>query len=248
MIETTQQIKVGNYEIDVIRKDIKNLHLSVHPPTGRIRIASPLRVSDEAVRLFAISKIGWIRKNQKKLAAQPRQAQRQYIYRETHYFQGQAYLLNLVPTKGAAKVALKNHNQLYLHIKENATREQKEQAMDAWYRAELKQLIPDLIAKWETRMNVQVEEWGVKKMQTHWGTCNIEDRRIWLNLELAKKSTACLEYIIVHEMTHLLERHHNANFLHYMNRFLPNWKALREELNGGVLGFVEWSNPKNHNF
>ena len=240
MIETTHQIKVGNYEIDVIRKDIKNLHLSVHPPTGRIRIATPLTVSEEAVRLFAISKIAWIRKNRRKLAAQPRQSQRQYIYRETHYFQGQAYLLSLVPTTGTPKVTLKTPNQLYLHIKENATRAQKEQAMEAWYRTELKKIIPDLIEKWETRMNVHVQEWGVKKMQTNWGTCNIEDRRIWLNLELAKKSIPCLEYIIVHEMTHLLERHHNKHFLFYMDTFLPNWTALREELNSGVLGFVDW--------
>lgn len=240
MTETTQQINVGKYEIEVVRKDIKNLHLSVHPPTGRIRIATPLKVSDEAVRLFAVSKIAWIKKNQQKLAAQPRQSQRQYLYRETHYFLGQAYLLNLVPHKGPAKVILNNHQEINLYIKETATREQKEQAMEAWYRAELKKHIPELIAKWEGRMQVQVADWGVKKMRTNWGTCNIADRRIWLNLELAKKSMQCLEYVVVHEMTHLLERHHNKNFLYYMDGFLPNWEMIREELNSGLLGFVEW--------
>jgi len=237
---TTQQIKVGNYEIDVIRKNIKNLHLSVHPPTGRVRIASPLHINDEAIRLFAVSKIGWIKKNQQKLAAQPRQSQRRYIYRETHYFLGRAYLLNIIDHKGAAKVELHNHDQLNLYVKPSATRDQKERVMEEWYRAELKQLLPDLLTKWQARMNLQINDWGIKKMRTNWGTCNIQERRIWLNLELAKKSIPCIEYIIVHELTHLLERHHNANFVHYMDTYLPNWKTLRAELNSGVLGFVEW--------
>lgn len=240
MTETTNQIKVGDYEIDVIRKDIKNLHLSVHPPTGRIRIATPLRIDDEAVRMFAITKMAWIKKNKDKLEAQARQSQRQYVYRETHYFQGRAYLLNLVPHTGAAKVMLHNHEEIHLYIKENASREQKETAMNEWYRTELKKLIPELLQKWETKMGVQVKDWGVQKMRTKWGTCNIEEARILLNLELAKKSIQCLEYIIVHEMTHLLERHHNANFLFYMDRHLPNWKVLREELNAGMLGYVDW--------
>ena len=240
MTDTIHQITVGDLAIDVIRKDIKNMHLSVHPPTGRIRIAAPLRIDDEAVRMFVITKMGWIKRNQAKLDEQPRQAQRKYLYRETHYFLGEPYLLNLIPHKGAAKVTLDNHTDLNLHIKETATREQKERVMEEWYRTELKKLIPDLIAKWETKMNVKVNEWGVKKMRTNWGTCNIKEQRIWLNLELSKKPVHCLEYIIVHEMTHLLERHHNQNFLFYMDQFLPNWKMVREELNRGMLGYVDW--------
>ncbi len=235
MTEAVYKIKVGDMEIDVVKKDIKHLHLAVYPPTGRIRIASPLRIDDEAIRLFALSKMSWIKKNQARLVAQPRQSPRQYLDRETHYFQGRAYLLKVIARKGAAEVTLANHSELILYIREGASLAQKEKAMLAWYRKALKLQIPDLIEKWEAKLGVQLDDWGIKKMKTKWGTCNIEARRIWLNLELAKHSVRCLEYVILHEMVHLLERHHNKNFRFYMDKYLPDWRAVRAELNAGII-------------
>lgn len=234
------QIEVANIEIDVVRKDIKNLHLAVYPPNGRVRIASPLRIDDEAVRLFAISKLSWIKKHQAKFLQQEREKKREFVNGESHYFQGRRYLLNLVPTTGNSKVKIRNGSQLDLYVKKEVFTEQKEKVMNNWYRKELKKLIPDLITKWEQKLGVQVSNWGVKKMRTKWGTCNIEARRIWINLELAKKSKNCLEYIIVHEMVHLLERYHNDRFISHMNHFLPHWRLLRDELNKAPLSHLDW--------
>lgn len=240
MIETTHQMQVADIEIDVIRKDIKNLHLSVHPPTGRIRIATPLRVSDEAVRMYALTKMSWIHKHIKKHQSQARQARREYVYRETHYFQGRQYLLNIIPHSGAPYVTLESHDQLFLHVKQNATREQKEKAMNAWYRSELKKIVPAIINKWEEKMNLKVESFSIIKMIRRWGTCSTEKRTIRLNLELAKTPVNCLEYVIVHEMIHFLERRHNDNFVAYLDKYLPTWRLLRDELNEQVLAYVDW--------
>ena len=234
------QIEVANIQIDIVRKDIKNLHLAVYPPNGRVRIASPLRIDDESVRLFAISKLSWIKRYRAKFQAQEREAKRDYVNGESHYYQGQRYLLNVQPTEGKAIVRLRNANQLDLVVKEGATTAQKESVMIDWYRTYLKSQIPSLIAKWEATLGVTVQDWGVKQMKTKWGTCNIEASRIWVNLELAKKSRNCLEYILVHEMVHLLERHHNDRFVAYMDHFLPNWRLLRDELNRAPLSHVEW--------
>lgn len=234
------EIEVANINIEVVRKDIKNLHLAVYPPDGRVRIASPLRIDDESVRLFAISKLSWIKRHQHKFRAQEREPLRDYINGESHYYQGQRYLLNLLTTNGNPKVHIRNANHIDLYVKEGASREEKERTMINWYRKQLKSQIPDLIAKWEPLMNVKVRNWGVKRMRTKWGTCNIEDGRIWINLELAKKSRNCLEYILVHEMVHLLERHHNDRFIAYMDRFLPNWRLLRDELNRAPLSHIDW--------
>jgi len=234
------QIEVANIEIDVVRKDIKNLHLAVYPPNGRVRIASPLRIDDEAVRLFAISKLSWIKKHQAKFLQQEREKKREYVNGESHYFQGRRYLLNLVPSTSNPKVKIRNGSQLDLYVKKDASTEHKEKIMTHWYRKELKSQIPGLIAKWEQKIGVQVKDWGVKKMRTKWGVCNIEAGRIWINLELAKKSKNCLEYIIVHEMVHLLERHHNDRFISHMNRLLPHWRLLRDELNKAPLSHVDW--------
>lgn len=234
------QIEVANIQIEVVRKDIKNLHLAVYPPDGRVRVASPLRIDDESVRLFAISKLPWIKRHQAKFLEQEREAKRDYVNGESHYFQGRRYLLNVHETKSNPVVKLRNANQLDLFVKEGSTTEQKESVMISWYRQNLKSQIPNLIAKWEATLGVKIHGWGVKRMKTKWGTCNIEVGRIWVNLELAKKSPNCLEYILVHEMVHLLERHHNDRFIAHMNHFLPNWRLLRDELNRAPLSHVDW--------
>ncbi len=231
---------VSDLIVDVVRKDIKNLHLGVYPPDGRVRVAAPLRIDDEAVRLAVISRLGWIRRQQRKFADQERQSAREYISGESHYFQGNRYLLEVIYQEGKPSVVIANNTHLHLIVPPGSDRVQRERALLGWYRKHLRAAIPPLIAKWESVMSVQVAEWGIKQMKTKWGTCNIEARRIWLNLELIKKPTRCLEYIVVHEMVHLLERHHNERFTTYMDRFLPAWRFLRDELNHDPLGHQEW--------
>lgn len=231
----------SNISVDVVRKDIKNMHLAVYPPTGRVRIAAPLNVNDEAVRLFAISKIAWIRKHQRNFVAQDRQSPREYKQRESHNFQGKRYLLRITEQEAPARVELKTKTYIDLFVRPNSTTEQKQIALNEWYRAELKKLIPELLDKWENKIGVKVSAWQVKQMKTKWGTCNIEEKRIWVNLELAKKPIHCLEYIIVHEMLHLLERHHNERFMALMDKYIPQWKFYKEELNRLPVSHGEWS-------
>jgi predicted metal-dependent hydrolase len=236
-----EQLKLGSVSIDLVRKDIKNLHLGVYPPTGRVRLAVPLNVDYETARLFAISKMAWIRRHQRNFLKQERTAPREYKERESHYFQGRRYLLRIKETAGAGYVDLKGKTYLDLYVKSDATPDYRQNVINDWYRAELRKIIPELIAHWEKKMSVVVNDWGIKQMKTKWGSCNIEAKRIWLNLELAKKPVHCLEYIIVHEMVHLLERHHNANFKSLMDHYLPKWKHLKEELNRIPVSHADWS-------
>jgi predicted metal-dependent hydrolase len=236
-----EQITINDIVIDVVRKNIKNVHLAVYPPTGRVRIAAPLTMNEDAIRLFAISKLAWIKRNQRKFEEQERIPPREYKQRESHYFQGKRYLLNIVETDQSPKVVLKNKKFIELHIKPNTSTAKRHEILTEWYRSELKKSIPPLIEKWEKILNVKVNEWYVKQMKTKWGSCNIEKKRIWLNLELAKKPEHCLEYIIVHEMVHLLERHHNDRFLYFMDTYLPNWRQLKDELNKLPVSHADWS-------
>ena len=231
---------IGNLEIEVVRKDIKNLHLGVYPPEGRVRIAAPLRVNDEAVRLFAISKLSWIKRQQAKFEKQRRQSERDYVSGESHYFKGRRYLLNVVYQQSAPKVVVRNKTHIDLYVREGCDREGREQVMLRWYRRQLKKELPGLIAKWQDITGVGVQDWGIRLMKTKWGTCNVEAGRIWLNLELVKKPPRCLEYIVVHELVHLLERRHNERFVAYMDEYLPQWRACRDELNEGILGHTKW--------
>jgi len=225
------KITVGNIEIDLIRKNIKNIHLSVYPPEGRVRLAVPERMNDEAVRLFAVSKLAWITKQRKKFSEQDRQTVREFVSGESHYYFGTRYLLNVVETTGKQHIELRGNKYIDLYVRPESTVEKREKIMYDWYRQSLKKIIPAYIKKWEEIMRVTVNDWGVKLMKTKWGTCNVKDKRIWINLELAKKNPRCLEYIIVHEMVHLLERHHNEKYKAYMDKFLPNWKSIKDELN-----------------
>ncbi len=235
------QITLGNISIDVVRKDIKNLHLGVYPPNGRVRIASPLKIDDEAVRLFAISKMAWIKKHQLKFEAQQRQSKRQFVSGESHNYKGNRYLLNVIYHDAGPKVEIRNKTYIDLYIRVGSTLEQREKVLIEWYRRQLKDQIPPLIDKWQKIIGVEVSDWGIKKMKTKWGTCTIEKRRIWLNLELAKKSEHCLEYIIVHEMVHLMERNHSERFVAYMDKFIPQWHFYKDELNRSMLSHENWS-------
>jgi predicted metal-dependent hydrolase len=234
------QITVGDLVVDVVRKDIKNMHLAVYPPDGRVRVSTPLQVNDEAVRLAVLTKLAWIRRQQATFAAQARQSAREYVYRESHYYWGQRYLLNVAYHDAPPQVAVQNKTTLDLFVRPGSDRAKRAQVLQEWYRAQLKAAIPPLIAKWEPLIGVHVADWRVKRMKTKWGTCTIAARRIWLNLELVKKPPRCLEYIIVHEMVHLLERHHNARFVAYMDQFLPQWRHLRDLLNQAPLAHETW--------
>lgn len=235
------QIEISDFTIDVVRKNIKNMHLAVYPPTGRIRIAAPLNIDDDAVKLFAISKLAWIKRNQRNFKQQDRQSARSYIQRESHYFQGRRYLLRVTEHDAPPFVEIKSKTYIDLYIRPETTIAKRNEIMNEWYRTELKKQIPEIIKTWETKLGLEIDDWQVKLMKTKWGTCNIEKRKIWLNLELAKKPIYCLEYIIVHEMLHLLERHHNDKFLNYMNTYLPKWKQIKSELNKLPVSHADWN-------
>ncbi len=230
------QITVSELVVDVVRKNIKNLHLAVYPPDGRIRIATPLNIDDESVRLFVISKLGWIKKHQANFQAQERQSKREFVSGESHYFQGKRYLLNVIYCPGHPKIEIRNNTYIDLYVKANSDEKQRKKVMMSWYRLQMKEEIPFLITKWEEKMGVKVNDWGIKLMRTKWGTCNIEAKRIWLNLELAKKEKHCLEYVVVHEIVHLLERNHGERFVALMTKFMPNWQFYKDELNRSPLG------------
>ena len=234
-------IVVSNISVDVVRKNIKNLHLAVYPPNGRVRVAVPLRMNDDAVRLAIISRLAWIKRHQTKFAGQERQSAREFVTGESHYFQGGRYRLNVVYRNGAPKVFIRNNTTIDLFVREGSDRSQRQRVLTEWYRRQLKEQVPSLIDKWQPVVNVSVAEWGVKQMKTRWGTCNSKAHRIWLNLELAKKPVHCLEYIIVHEMLHLLERNHSDRFKALMDRFMPLWRSYREELNQTPLAHESWS-------
>jgi len=233
------QLKLGEIDVDVVFKDIRNIHLSVYPPDGRVHISAPQRMKLDNIRVFALDKIAWIRDQQQKMRGQERETPREFITGESHYLWGRRYLLEVVERHGAHQIVQKHHS-LLMYVCPGTTKENRELLMGRWYRVELKNRIPELLAKWEPIIGRQAAEWGVKRMKTKWGSCNTDAARIWLNLELAKKSPECLEYILVHEMVHLLERCHNDRFRAYMDRFLPQWRHCRDTLNGSPLGHEDW--------
>lgn len=234
------RITVSGLPVEIVRKAIKNLHLGVYPPNGRVRVAAPERVHDEAVRLAVISRLAWIMRQRRRFHSQERQPSREYVSRESHYFLGRRYLLHVVEGDGPPQVSRISNKVLLVQVPKGANRHKREQILLAWYRNSLKALIPPLIDKWEGKMGVKVESWGVRRMKTKWGSCNAPAHRIWLNLELAKKPIRCLEYILIHEMVHLTERHHNDRFTRLMDQFMPNWRARRDELNHAPLAHETW--------
>jgi len=206
-----------------------------------VRVAAPLAVSDDAVRLAVIGKLGWIKRQRARFEAQPRQSEREMVSGESHYLWGRRYRLRVTEQPGPPRIVLRNKSTLELHVQPEASAERRERVLQRWYRQQLKVLIPPLLEKWQPVLGVQVVEWRIKKMKTKWGACNVEARRIWLNLELVKKPVQCLEYLVVHELVHLLERHHNDRFMAIMDKSLPQWRLHRHELNAAPLAHETWS-------
>ena len=224
------QVQLGDIAVDVVKKDIKNVHLSVYPPSGRVRISAPSRMSLDTIRVFAISKLDWIKQQQKKLREQERETPREYLDRESHYVWGKRHLLKVIESNSASEVVL-NRNILLLRVRPGSSEEKKRAALEEWYRDQLKAAVPPLIAKWELLLGIKVKRFFVQRMKTKWGSCSHGAGSIRLNTELVKKPPECLEYIVVHEMLHLLAPTHNSRFIALMDRFMPKWQFQRQELN-----------------
>ncbi len=222
---------IDNLTIEVIYKKMKNIRLSVRYPAGDIRVAVPMRTTESKIRSFVLSKIDWIKKHQDNFKKQPIPSPKIYANNESHDFQGKTYLLNVIEGKITPKIEIKDENYINLYVKPNTSIAKKVLLMQKWYRETMKNEMVKLIEKWEKIIGVKTNEYQIKKMKTKWGTCNIREKRIWLNLELIKRPIECLEMVLVHELVHLLERYHNDRFYGFMDKFLPDWKQTDKILN-----------------
>lgn len=234
-----QQIKLGDIDAEVVLKDIKNVHLSVYPPAGRVRISAPARMSLDTIRVFAISKLPWIRQQQKKLREQERETPREYLDRESHFVWGRRCLLEVVASEEPSGVLLR-HRRMVLAVRPGTKRAERDAVLAQWYREEVKAHALDLVAKWEPILGVKVRSVFVQQMKTRWGSCNAGARTIRLNTELAKKPKECLDYIVLHEMVHLLEPKHGERFVALMERFMPKWEFIRQKLNRLPVRHADW--------
>jgi len=236
----SNNLVVSGIPVQVVRKNIQNLHLSVCPPDGHVRVAVPSHMTDDNVRLAVISRLSWIRKQQANFEAQPRQSECEMVTGESHYLFGQRYRLEVIERRGRHEIIIKNNSTLQLFVNPGTSTQNRALVLNEWYRDQLKAQIPDLLSRWQSKIGKQIADWGIKRMKTKWGSCNIAQRRIWLNLELAKKPIECLEYVLVHELVHLLERHHNDRFKTYMDKYLPQWQRCRDILKREPLGSENW--------
>jgi predicted metal-dependent hydrolase len=234
-------LTISGLKVDVARKDIRNLHLGVYPPNGRVRVAAPLQVSDDAVRLAVIGKLAWIRRQRQKFAQQPRQTEREAVTGESHYVFGRRYRMSVHEGAARQQVVLRTKTKMELHIRTGATTEQRLRVLDRWYRTQLRQALEPLLHEWQPTVGVTLTFWGVKRMKTKWGTCITQTGRIWFNSELAKKPVRCIEYIVVHELVHLLEPTHSPRFVELMDHFLPDWRSRRDQLNSSPLANESWT-------
>lgn len=241
MSTDTTTIHVRGFVVEVVRKDIKNLHLGVYPPAGRVRVAAPFAVSDDAVRVAVIGKLGWIRRQRERFEKQDRQSAREVETGESHYVFGRRYLLTVVPSTDRPQVVLRTKTKMDLHVPRRTSRADRALILDQWYRAELRKVAAPLLKEWGSTVGVDLGFWGIKRMKTKWGSCNSESARIWLNSELAKKPVECLEYIIVHELVHLVEPKHGDRFVTLMDKYLPDWRQRRDRLNSSPLAHETWT-------
>ncbi len=233
-------MQVGSLDIALQRKAIKNLHIKVIPPDGLIQVSAPNHLSDTAIRIAIVQRIPWIKRQQKDFANQPRQSARDMVSGESHYLWGQRYRLEVIERHGKHEVKLKGNSKLQLFVSAGTSKARSEKLVVEWYRSQLKNRLAAILENWQKKIGVQVDDWTVRKMRTKWGSCNPQTKRININLELAKKPPECLEYILVHELVHLLERHHNERFVSLMDGYLPNWRLHRDLLKKLPLGHDDW--------
>ncbi len=235
MNTNVQTLILANNEVTISFKDIKNIHLSVYPPFGEVRVAAPLQTNLDSLRAYLSSKIGWIKKQQTKFLNQERLSPREFLTKESHYLRGQRYLLEIVTTAQKPQVLIK-HETIQIFAKPNSSKQTKAQILEKWQRAELKKDVEKLLVKWQKILELEINSFTIRKMKTKWGSCSIENKIININLELIKKPVEYLEYVVVHELVHLIERKHNATFVAYLDKYLPNWQASKKELNQFILG------------
>jgi hypothetical protein len=233
-------LTVRGIDIDVIYKNIKHLHIGVYPPLGRVRVAAPDRLDDEQVRLAVIQRLPWIKQQREQFRNAERQSEREMVTGESHYVWGIRRRMKVVERPGRAHFEL-DGDRLLLYVPENTPAERRRKLLERWYREQLRRAVPPLIAKWEPIMEVSVPRWNIKRMKTKWGSCNRKTGNLWFNVELAKKHPDCLEYIVVHEMTHHLEHDHGARFTKLMDRFMPHWRGIRDQLNDAPLAAEQWT-------
>ena len=224
-------INVSDISAEVEWKEIKNVHLTIYPPNARIHVSAPLAMTEEAVRLFLITKQSWIRKQVSLVLDQNRQTPREYVSGENHYFKGHRYRLKVVYHNAPPKVEIQGNEYIVLFVREGTTEERRAEILREWYRFEFKSILSVLIAKWEETLGVKVNKWEVKQMKTLWGSCNHRTHNVIFNLELIKKPLHCIEYIVVHELLHIKVRLHNEEYTSLLNRYFPNWKQLKDVLN-----------------
>jgi predicted metal-dependent hydrolase len=239
MSTASAYLTVRGIDVDVIYKDIKNLHIGVYPPLGRVRVAAPERLDDEQVRLAVIQRLSWIKRQRDQLQSAPRQTEREMVTGESHYVWDIRRRLKVIERPGRAHIEV-DGDRLVLYALADSSAEDRRLVLDRWYRQQLRQAIPDLITAWEAKLEVSVPKWTIRRMKTKWGSCNRETRHLWFNVELAKKHPDCLEYIVVHEMTHYFERAHGESFARLMDKYLPDWRSRREQLNGSPLAEETW--------
>lgn len=240
-MSTNSYLQLGSIQVLVVRKPIKNLHLSILPPAGRVRVTSPQKMKDDAIRTLLASRLPWIKKQRSKFIAQERQTKRNYVSGESHYFLGKRYRLELLHKPEAPSVILKGKTKIILQVRPKSSITKRQEVMTKWYREQLRTVIEDLIVKWQKKIGVKTSGWGIKQMKTRWGTCNHKTARVLMNLELAKKPIVCIEYVLVHELLHILEKKHDERFVKLMTKHLPKWRSTKEELNRFILSYDEWS-------
>ena len=239
MSTTSAYLTVAGINVDVVYKDIKNLHIAVYPPVGRVRVAAPTSLDDDAVRLAVVQRLPWIKKQREQFRSAVRQSEREMLTGESHFYAGVRYRLKVVERPGRGRIEIAG-DRMVLYVGEDTTTEQRRAVLDRWYRARLREAIGPLIERYEPIMGVEVSRWSIRKMKTKWGSCNRKSGHIWFNVELAKKHPESVEYLVVHEMTHLLERTHGDRFTALMDGFLPDWRTRRDRLNGEPLGSEQW--------
>ena len=240
-MSTNSYLQLGSVEALVVRKPIKNLHLSVLPPNGWVRVTAPANMKDDAVRTLLALRLPWIKKQQTKFAGQERQTKRDYSSGESHYFFGKRYRLDVTYKEEAPRVFLKGKNKIILQVRPKSSLTKRREVMMDWYRKELHAIVNNLVSKWQKKIDVHVKFWSIKQMKTRWGTCNHKSARVLINLELAKKPIVCVEYVVVHELLHIIEKKHNDKYIALMAKYIPKWKSIKADLNSFILSHEEWS-------
>ncbi len=240
-VNEKQIISIRDLPVQVLKRSVKNLHLSVLPPSGRVRVTAPLKMTDEAIRMAVISRIPWIKKQQIKFKAQERQSIREYVSGETHYFMGKSYRFKLEMIDKKPDVFIKGKTQIVMQIAKESSVEKREELLTSWYQSQLRREVDKYVPKWEKKMKVKTAKIRIRHMKTRWGSCIQVNKTIWLNLELIKKPTTCIEYVLVHEFCHLKEKRHNDAFLNLMNKYMPKWRMYKDELNKLPLSYEKWS-------